>query len=69
MQQKTDSRLGRFAGLPLEIRRLIWLELAPAGRDRGLESVQKTDLSILRTSRHLYEEMNMRAWNLRLHPI
>ncbi|WEW61845.1 hypothetical protein PRK78_007342 [Emydomyces testavorans] len=53
-----NSHLGNFSQLPPEIREQIWLELAPVGQDTKLERVQKADLSILRTSKYLHNEIS-----------
>lgn len=55
-----NPTLGIFATLPPEIRRLIWEDFHPRGHDTSSSSRvrNKTDLSILRTSRKIYEEVS-----------
>lgn len=55
---RPSTSLGEFARLPFEVRELIWLEFTPSGEDTPFEKHrQKTDLSILCTSRYLNGEI------------
>ncbi|KAL1961880.1 hypothetical protein VTN77DRAFT_960 [Rasamsonia byssochlamydoides] len=54
-----NPSLGAFAALPPEIRLLIWDYFYPSGHDTpSARKRNKTDLSILRASRQLYEEIS-----------
>lgn len=50
--------LGNFRFLPFEIRELIWLNFLPCGEDGYERHTHKTDLSILRASHAIYEEVS-----------
>ncbi|KAL1968893.1 hypothetical protein VTN77DRAFT_1254 [Rasamsonia byssochlamydoides] len=53
------SGLGILATLPPEVRLLVWEHFLPDGQDVDYSSkVQKTDLSILRANRQLYDEIS-----------
>lgn len=56
--QPPTPGLGIFTRLPPEIRIMIWEEFQPRGFDRHSKNpIQKTDLRILQTSKHLYHEI------------
>ncbi|KAJ9208438.1 hypothetical protein DTO280E4_3385 [Paecilomyces variotii] len=52
--------LGLFSGLPYEIREMIWKEFFPTSRHQHplMSQRQKTDLSVLRANRALYDEIS-----------
>lgn len=60
---KDNPGLGLFAWLAPEIRLQIWQQFLPDGADTDSTRVQKTDLSILRASRQLYEEISANLYS------
>lgn len=55
MENTTPTPLGTMAYFPSEIRDLIWLQFIPSGHETNHP---KTDLSILRTSHALHDEVS-----------
>ncbi|KAK2810326.1 hypothetical protein FQN50_003057 [Emmonsiellopsis sp. PD_5] len=49
--------LGNLGKLPLELRRMVWENLAPVRKETAGDPAEKTDLSILRASKILYREV------------
>src|SRR5207248_8010596 len=58
-----NPSLGVFAQFPPEVRVLIWKNFRPEGKDGTPSQVPKAGLSVLRTSRQLYNEVSTQIYS------